>query len=323
MSTKAIFFILLNLISWDLLAKPIIIAHRGASGYVYEHSLEALTLAHGFNVDYIEPDLVLTRDNQLIVLHDIYLDSTTNVAVVFPKRKRKDGRYYAIDYSLKEIKQLNLKPRSNFKTKKVVFPNRYSSNIKLKVPSFLEFITHLDALNKSRNTNIGLYPELKSPFFHKNENKDMAHLFLNFLNKHKKLFKNKNMFIQCFYPPTLKWLKGKVTWPLIQLIGKDTWGHPTTYSDLMIKKGLAGIKSYAHGVGVPFDYLISKEGGQLPLMQKLKEKKLIVHVYTHRVEILKKINIPEEKFFNLLFNKLKIDGIFSDFPDRVKKHLSL
>ena len=81
-------------------ADKIVIAHRGASGYLPEHTLEAKALAYGMGADYIEQDLVLTRDDHLIVLHDITLDRTTDVASQFPERIRDDGRFYAIDFSL-------------------------------------------------------------------------------------------------------------------------------------------------------------------------------------------------------------------------------
>src|SRR5687767_8138482 len=82
----------------------VVIAHRGASAYLPEHTLEAYSMAHAWNVDYIEADLVVTKDNKLVVLHDTHVDTTTNVAQLFPKRKRADGRFYAVDFTLEEIK---------------------------------------------------------------------------------------------------------------------------------------------------------------------------------------------------------------------------
>ena len=86
----------------------IVIAHRGASGYLPEHTLPAKALAYGMKPDYIEQDVVMTKDDKLVVLHDHYLDRVTNVATLFPDRARKDGRYYAIDFTLAEIKQLSV-----------------------------------------------------------------------------------------------------------------------------------------------------------------------------------------------------------------------
>src|SRR5690625_3479102 len=95
-------------------AKPVTIAHRGASGYLPEHSLEAVALAYGMGADFIEQDLTLSKDGIPVVLHDRQIDTMTDVKERFPDRKREDGRYYAIDFTLEELKQLNLTERKNY-----------------------------------------------------------------------------------------------------------------------------------------------------------------------------------------------------------------
>lgn len=89
-----------------LAADKIVIAHRGASGYLPEHTLPAKAMAYAQGADYLEQDLVMTKDDQLVVLHDHYLDRVTDVAERFPDRARKDGRFYAIDFTLDEIRSL-------------------------------------------------------------------------------------------------------------------------------------------------------------------------------------------------------------------------
>ena len=84
--------------------EKIVIAHRGASGYLPEHTLPAKAMAYAQGADYLEQDLVMTKDDHLVVLHDHYLDRVTDVADRFPDRARKDGRYYAIDFTLDEIR---------------------------------------------------------------------------------------------------------------------------------------------------------------------------------------------------------------------------
>ena len=88
--------------------EKIVIAHRGASGYLPEHTLPAKAMAYAQGADYLEQDLVMTKDDNLVVLHDHYLDRVTDVADRFPDRARKDGRYYAIDFTLDEIKSLKV-----------------------------------------------------------------------------------------------------------------------------------------------------------------------------------------------------------------------
>ncbi|MEX1221104.1 MAG: glycerophosphodiester phosphodiesterase family protein [Idiomarina sp.] len=92
-------------------AKPIKIAHRGAPAYVPEHTAEGVAMAHAFNVDFIEQDVVLTRDSIPVVLHDIRLDHVSNVAKVFPKKIRPDGHFYVMDFSLDELRKLRLNER--------------------------------------------------------------------------------------------------------------------------------------------------------------------------------------------------------------------
>jgi len=89
----------------------VIIAHRGASGYLPEHTLPAKALAYAMGADFLEQDVVATRDDQLVVLHDIYLDRVTNVAERFPGRAREDGRYYARDFDLGEMRTLKVTER--------------------------------------------------------------------------------------------------------------------------------------------------------------------------------------------------------------------
>ncbi|WP_416374910.1 glycerophosphodiester phosphodiesterase family protein, partial [Methanothrix soehngenii] len=100
------------MISPAITEEKLVIAHRGASGYLPEHTLEAYALAYGMGADYVEPDLVLTKDGVFICLHDIHLESTTNVEEVFPDRAREDGRWYAADFTLSEIKQLKVHERT-------------------------------------------------------------------------------------------------------------------------------------------------------------------------------------------------------------------
>ena len=89
-----------------LAAEPLVIAHRGASGYLPEHTLESKVLAFAQGADFIEQDVVMTRDDQLVVIHDLTLERTTDVAALFPGRARADGSYYVIDFTLEELRRL-------------------------------------------------------------------------------------------------------------------------------------------------------------------------------------------------------------------------
>ena len=99
----------------------IVIAHRGASGYLPEHTLPAIAMAHGQGADYLEQDLVLSKDGVPMVLHDIHIDTVSDVAKRFPDRRRADGRYYALDFTVAELKQLAVSERFDPKTGAAVF----------------------------------------------------------------------------------------------------------------------------------------------------------------------------------------------------------
>src|SRR5512136_2030826 len=106
-------------------SKPVVIAHRGASGYLPEHTLEAKVLAHAMGANFLEQDVVLTTDDVPIVMHDIQLETISDVAQRFPDRKRANGHYYALDFTLAEIKQLHANERINPKTGRAAYPNRF------------------------------------------------------------------------------------------------------------------------------------------------------------------------------------------------------
>ena len=134
-----------------------IIAHRGASGYLPEHTKEALILAYMQGADYIEQDLVLSKDDELIVLHDIHLAATTNVEAIYPNRKRNDGRYYVIDFTLDELRQLSIHERQN-QSNVLVYPNRYRGTAHFSITTFDEQIELIQELNRRFNRDTGWYP---------------------------------------------------------------------------------------------------------------------------------------------------------------------
>ena len=199
---------------------PAIIAHRGACGYLPEHTLPAVELAHTFGADYIEQDVVLTSDGVPIVLHDVTLELTTNVAALFPERHRDDGLFYAIDFTLEEIKTLNAHERTDSHGNPV-FPGRYSgTGVEFKVPTLAEEIETVDRLNAASGKRTGVYIELKRPEFHEQEGVDIYQAVLDVLTVFNRLGKSAETVIQCFDPETLKRFarEGIFKGPLVQLV---------------------------------------------------------------------------------------------------------
>ena len=141
--------------------QQVVIAHRGASGYLPEHTLPSKALAYQQGADYLEQDLVMTKDDRLIVLHDHFLDRVTDVAEKFPGRARADGRFYAIDFTLAEIKSLKFTEGFDIKDgeKVAVYPLRFplwASDFR--IHTFEEELEFIQGLNKTMKRNVGIYP---------------------------------------------------------------------------------------------------------------------------------------------------------------------
>lgn len=141
---------------------PIVVAHRGASGYLPEETLGSYELAIKMGADYIEPDVQLTSDGHLVAMHDTTLTRTTNVAELF---ERRNGTYNVKDFTLAEIKQLTVKPTGALSQPDSTYPGfTPSMRDPYKVPTLDEVLVFLNESNTKNGTNIGIYPESKAPF---------------------------------------------------------------------------------------------------------------------------------------------------------------
>lgn len=307
-----------------------IIAHRGAPGYLPEHTLAGVAMSHSWGGDYIEADVVLSKDNHLVVLHDIHIDTTTNVKKVYPKRGRNDGRFYAIDFTLAELKKLSVHERINLLTGKKYFKQRFSLNkSQFLIPTFSEFIELVQGLNASTGKNVGIYPEIKKPEFHLKEGKDITLIFVEMIKKYKYTQKNQSILIQCFFPPTLKRLKHefKLKIPLVQLIDNDSKSTvKANYKIMKTQAGLNDIANYAKAVGPWWGEIIHPNNTQqkyrlTKFVKWAHANKLQVHPYTHRKDELPSFVKNSTEFLDILIKEAKIDGIFSDFADMVQDHI--
>lgn len=308
---------------------PLIIAHRGASGYLPEHTLAAKALAHGMGADYIEQDVVLTADDVPIVLHDIHLDDTTDVAAVFPRRARADGHFYAVDFSLAELRQLRAGERRGADGK-AVFPGRFPAAPRLaRVPTLEEEIALIAGLDKSRGTRTGLYLELKADAFHRREGKDLPAAVLAVLTATGYGDAGSPVYLQSFEPDTLRRIAGELAspLPLIQLIGENAWAEDgIDYEAMRSDEGLAAVASYAAGIGPWLGQLYLGEGSDgearvSDLAARARRAGLLVHPYTFRSDQLPPGIDDFDALLELFINRLRVDGLFTDFPDRVRAFL--
>jgi glycerophosphoryl diester phosphodiesterase len=291
--------------------KKLVIAHRGASGYLPEHTLPAKAMAYAMGADYLEQDIVLSKNNVPIVIHDIHLETVTDVAQKFPKRKRSDGRYYVIDFTFEELKQLNVSERFDSATNKAVFPNRFpvfTSNFKLH--SLREEIEFIQGLNKSTGKKIGIYPEIKEPEFHQKEGKDISNIVLKVLNDYGYKTKKDNCILQCFDAKELKRIRNefKSELFLVQLMEFKT------------DEKLEEIATYADGIG-PWIHQIIKEkdiNGKwqiTDLVANAHKLNLKVHAYTFRADQLGDFD-SFEALLQVALYEANVDGVFTDFPDK-------
>jgi glycerophosphoryl diester phosphodiesterase len=335
----AVFVILIttNLLAGQIDARKRteVIAHRGASGYLPEHTLEAKVAAYFMEADYLEQDVVLTKDFRPLVLHDIHLDEVTDVAVKFPGRNRSDSRYYAVDFTLAEIKTLDASERFDYNnTSKQIFPNRFparKSSFQLNsLEEEIELVQGLEgSLTRLHNVyygdarkvlRTGLHVEIKQPEFHQREGKgNVSEIVLAVLKKYNYVNKPDRAIIQCFDPKELKRIKEelKSNLRLVQLLYQDQESDGVKWTSAV---GLKKIAEFADGIGPEKDMLIDydpKTDSVTPsqMYKDAKSLKLFFHPYTFRVDLLPKYASTYQKLLKIFVDDLEVDGMFSDFPD--------
>lgn len=295
----------------------IVIAHRGASGYLPEHTMEAKAMAYAMNADFIEQDLVLSKDDVPIVIHDIYLDYVTDVAQKFPKKAREDGRFYVIDFTYEELLQLDVSERFNPETKKVVFPKRFPlGKSHFKLHSLQDEIELIQGLNKSTSKNIGIYSEIKNPEFHQKNGKDISTIVLTILSQYGYQTKTDNCILQCFDSSELKRIRTDLK---SELFLTQLMEFPDE------NEKLQEFATYADAIGPSLYQLIKgvDENGNLifsDLVDKAHLLRLQVHAYTFRADQLGEF-ISFDRLLEIGFFELNLDGIFTDFPDKAFEFL--
>ena len=315
---------------------PLVIAHRGASGYRPEHTIASYTLAIEMGADYIEPDLVATRDGRLVARHEPLLDDTTDVKSrpQFAARrttKLLDGKsvtgFFASDFTLAEIKQLRAMQSNPARSKE--YDGRFE------IPTFEEILDLAERESAKRGRTIGIYPETKHPSFHLGLKLPLEERLLEALRKRKLDRADGPVFIQSFESANLQYLRAKTQLPLVQLLddgalqydaaGKRVAGVKIPqYEDNRggtPPRSLEDIAKYANAIG-PWKRQIMREVGaqqllQTTLVEQAHAAGLHVHTYTFRSEpaTLAPEYRGEPKAEYRQFYALGIDGVFSDFPD--------
>ncbi len=313
-------------------SEKIVIAHRGASGYLPEHTLASKAMAYAQGVDFIEQDLVMTADDEIIVLHDHLLDTVSNVREIYPDRARADGSYYVVDFTLDEIRRLAVYERFEFSDGEMlpVFAERFPiAGSTFRIHTLAEEIELIQGLNTSTGKSIGIYPEIKSPAFHRNEGKDISVVVLRVLKAYGYTGQSGDIFLQCFDPAELLRIHDELMpavamdLPLVQLLANSP-----DYKPLLSAEGMQKIASYAVGIGPSISLLVDAESTASKinisdLTTWAHAYDLKVHAYTFRQE---RDQIPTyassfENLLEIFLEDVGIDGVFTDFPDRAVEYI--
>lgn len=311
-----------------LAARPIVIAHRGASGYLPEHTLESAAYAHALGADYIEQDVVLSKDDVLVVLHDIHLETTTDVVKRFPGRQRADGRFYAIDFTWEELRTLRVNERVNAKTGAPVFPKRFPpAGGDFRLCSFEEQVTMIQGLNRSTGRDAGIYVEIKQPAWHAAQGKDLGSALLAALTRLGYTRADDRVYVQCFDQEALRRLRADhgTALKLIQLIG-EARSENGIYDPMVTPEGLATIATFAQGIGPGLGRILpgADVDGRpqfTTLVADAHAAGLAVHPYTFRADSLPR-GVPNlEVLLGLFLDTVRIDGLFIDHPDAAVRFL--
>jgi len=316
--------------------KPLVIGHRGASGYRPEHTLEAYRLATEQGADFIEPDIVSTKDGVLVARHENEIGGTTDVAEheEFADRETTkiiDGvsltGWFTEDFTLAEPQTPRAKERiPDLRPANTAYDGQFE------VPTLEEVLDLRKQLSKELRRPIGVYPETKHPTYFRSIGLPLEEPLVRSLTRNGLNRPNAPVFVQSFETGNLRALDGVLRVPLVQLLsspGAKPVGDDRTYAQLATPEGLADIATYADGVGPSKDYIVPRVGGAsgtpTSFVDDAHAAGLLVHPYTFRRENtflpleLRSSSDPAgigdlaaeiEQFL-----ELGVDGFFTDNPD--------
>jgi glycerophosphoryl diester phosphodiesterase len=334
-------------------ATPIVIAHRGASGHRPEHTLEAYRLAIEMGADFIEPDLVSTRDGQLVARHEPNITATTDVASrpEFASRRTtkvvdgvQESGWFTTDFTLAELRTLRAVQPREYRSRE--FDGRFP------IPTFEEIVALAKSESAARGRAIGIYPETKHPTWHCEQGLALEPRLLAALARAGWTTREAPVFIQSFEAGNLQWLRSRTGVRLVQLL--DGAGLSPTGAALPARRWKAGgactlfatvappddfstpdsfarIAAYADAVGPWKRHLVGSRatraddatessrrlGEPTRFVALAHAAGLAVHPWTFRNEPMHlAADYGGDAVAEYLqFFRMGVDGVFSDFPD--------
>jgi glycerophosphoryl diester phosphodiesterase len=269
--------------------------------------------------DYLEQDIVASRDDELIVLHDIHLDRVTDVALQFPGRAREDGRFYVRDFDLVDLRKLTVWERMRADGSPV-YPGRFPAQRgDFRLNTLVEEIEFIQRLNTDTDKKVGIYPEIKRPNWHRSEGVDIAPRLLETLADFGYDSDDDPIYVQCFDDAELRRLRNEFDCPfkLVQLIGNDE-----VYGEMLTPRGLKKLARTVDAIGpsiLRFYDVADPDGKPEPndLVEKAHAEGLAVHPYTFRADELPPGFTTFEDLVRYFVVNIGVDGLFTDFPDQV------
>lgn len=269
-------------------ASPLVIAHRGASGYLPEHTLAAYAMAYAQGADLIEPDVVATNDGVLVCSHDLTLERTTDVAQRFPGRAREDGRFYVIDFTLAELKTLS---------KHGGVREGEAPAIGFQIATLDEMLALVDRLNRRTGRSVGIIPEMKSPAWHEEQGFDLVRGLHAALSAHGYSTRTDPAIVQCFELNALRRMRVEMGCDLrLAYLAGDEISDAT----------LDEVASFCDAIGPSRKLVEDDAGASLGLVERAHARGLGVYPYTID-------NEPDAA--RRFFGRHHVEGIFINYPD--------
>lgn len=284
-----------------LAARPLVIAHRGASGYLPEHTLAAKALAIGQGAHVVEQDVVLTRDGVPIVSHEVELEQTTDIAERYPDRASENGHWLAADFSWQELRQVQRKARGD--------RPRFAADVSFLLVRLEEELAFCAELERVLERPIGVHIELKKPNWHRSRGLDPSAALTEVLRRSAYLQRPDRVFLQCFEIAELDRLRGTALPRVLLLGGEETspFRDPATFAEL---------RRRVEGVG-PWYGLLDRSW-----VEAAHAADLFVHPYTFRADDVPDTFSSFAAWVRRYAIEFGVDGLFTDHPDRALAALS-
>ncbi|CAF0959768.1 unnamed protein product [Adineta ricciae] len=308
--------------------RPLVVGHRGTA-YLPELTLAAQAMGYAYGADMVEIDVCLSQDDQLIVIHDIYLDAVSNVAEMYPGRNRSDGLHYVIDFTLEELRLLSIHERTIPFNGTQRFPSRFPSNanVTFRLATLNESVELLLGLNQATRRRRELLIEIKKPEYHSQHNKSISSIVLATLNAYNLTKFTDPVIIQTFHIEELVHIRRNLNSEL-RLFALMVWNRinesSSDYDFYRSREGIGNISSVVQAIAPFYEFLVNFDShgallGVTNLTTWAHDYGLAVYPFTFRRDLFPGQNF--EEFLDYFWHTVDIDGFITDHPDVILRYL--